>query len=404
MIAGRYELVRLLERGGMGTVWVAHNRVLDVEVGIKLIGLEDSDDAESLAQRLLEEARSAARLGHAAIVRVHDFGRTRFGDPFLAMELLEGEDLGDLLTREGRIEPVQAVQLLLPVAHALATAHERSIVHRDVKPENIFLSKNPEVGIQPKLLDFGIARILDRPRKLTVEGSVLGTPDYMSPEQARGGEVGASSDLWSFCVVLYEAVTGTVPFNGPNYNALLRAIIEDEPQTIAEYGIDQAELSSILSKGLRKSPEERWHSMRELGEALADWLVQRDIGVDITGTSLARTWFRNPEVDSWSDISQLSAVPNLERGSGPQSVPPSSASRAGALRSTPSSGDQPADRPLVASSPSDAELLALDRLGDPVKILERSERRRMIILALLFVLVVITAAMALLAGAGIVVF
>jgi len=179
----KYELVRPYGEGGSGTVWVAHDMVLDINVAIKLINLDDSDEeARAQTQRLLDEARAAARLGHASIVRVHDFGQTDFGDPFIAMELLDGEDLADLLERQTNMPAIEAVQLLLPIAHALAAAHEKNIVHRDVKPENIFLSK-AEVGVTPKLLDFGIARRVDRPRRLTLEGSLLGTPDYMSPSR-----------------------------------------------------------------------------------------------------------------------------------------------------------------------------------------------------------------------------
>ena len=139
----------------MGSVWVAHDRVLDIDVAVKLIDLCGAVDSAALARRLLEEARAAARLDHPCIVRVHDFGNTEHGDPYLAMELLEGEDLAGLLERRGRLDSVRACQLILPIVHALATAHERGIIHRDVKPENIFLAKDA-AGTTPKLLDFGI--------------------------------------------------------------------------------------------------------------------------------------------------------------------------------------------------------------------------------------------------------
>jgi serine/threonine-protein kinase len=298
LIVDKYRLVRKLGSGGMGTVWVAHNTVLDVHVAVKLIELTGTDDAEALAQRLLEEARSAARLGHAAIVRVHDFGQTKLGDPFIAMELLDGEDLAHLLSREARMDPVQAVQLLLPIAHALSTAHEKGIIHRDVKPENIFLARDDEVALQPKLLDFGIARMIDRPRKLTVDGLAVGTPDYMSPEQARGEETTAQTDVWAFSVVLYELLMGRCPFDGQNYNALLRSIIEDAPRPISEDGIAEDALWAILSRGLEKAPVERWSSMRSLGEALALWLQDHAITEDITGTSLRRAWLKEESVVS----------------------------------------------------------------------------------------------------------
>src|SRR5688572_24249242 len=124
LVGEKFRLIRPLGRGGMGTVWVAHNLILDVHVAVKLIDLEGNPDAGGMAQRLLEEARAAAKLGHAAIVRVQDFGLTRRGDPFLAMELLDGEDLADVLERDEKLEPASAVQLLLPIANALWMAHE----------------------------------------------------------------------------------------------------------------------------------------------------------------------------------------------------------------------------------------------------------------------------------------
>jgi serine/threonine-protein kinase len=407
VIAEKYVLVRLLDRGGMGTVWVAHNTVLDVNVGIKLISLLGQHDPEDLAQRLLDEARSAARLDHAAIVRVNDFGQTRFGDPFLAMELLEGEDLGDLLEREQRLPAIQAVQLLLPIAHALAVAHEKNIVHRDVKPENIFLAKDPEVALQPKLLDFGIARMVDSPSRLTIEGSLLGTPDYMSPEQARGELVGAAGDQWSLCIVLYELISGTAPFEAKNYNALLREIIENEPRPFTEYGVGDETVWWIVAQGLNKDPGQRWSSMRELGERLARWLADQGIAEDITGTSLQRTWFRNPEQNSWTDISQLTTVPSELRKSGGSSAgarPHGGRLGTGDRRVTMGLRSSDTQGALI-SAPSEPELVALAELGrdvDPVALWTRIEMRRHLRFALLFVAAVVAVAVSILISADII--
>src|SRR5450432_3330479 len=242
----KYELVRPLGAGGMGEVWVAHHLGLDIDVAVKFIG--DTGAQESgLAERLLEEARNTARLGHPAIVRALDFGHTERGDPFIVLELLEGEDLASRIDRDGPLTPDHAVAVLLPVVHALQTVHESGIVHRDIKPENVFLAE-AELGLQAKLLDFGISRKTDRVRRLTVRDTALGTPDYMSPEQARGENSDARTDQWSFCVVLYEALTRQRPFEADNYNALLRAIIEDAPKPLEAYGIEQPELWQILTR------------------------------------------------------------------------------------------------------------------------------------------------------------
>jgi eukaryotic-like serine/threonine-protein kinase len=398
VIAEKYSLIRPLREGGMGTVWVAHNIVLDVHVGIKLIELNEASSKHALAERLLEEARAAARLGHPAIVRVQDFGETLRGDPFLAMELLDGEDLGELMHREQHLDPTDAVRILLPIAHALATAHGKGIVHRDVKPENIFLS-HEEVAVQPKLLDFGIARILDNPRKLTLEGSLLGTPDYMSPEQARGEQTDEKTDQWSFSVVMYEAMTGCCPFDGDNYNALLRAIIEHEPAPLSAYGVDDPELWSVLERALKKDSAERFGSMRDLGQALASWLEARGVTDDVTGTSLKQVWFRDP------DSSGLAPLPlsNSGRYRVPSGVLP--APRV-SMTSTPGRAEL-VSAPTVEASPKpsvpDLEAIAeLNRGGDPLARLERHQRRRNLTLVLVLCVLVAGAMIAILFGTGII--
>src|SRR5688572_1716210 len=151
MIAGRYRLIRKLGEGGMGVVWMAHSLALGVNVAIKLIrtGRDDPD----LASRMAREAQASATLGHPAIVRVFDHGTTESGDPFLVMELVEGETLAALLDRERKLGPVEAIQLLLPVVDGLRCAHERGIIHRDIKPENVLVARDPLGRAQPKLLD-----------------------------------------------------------------------------------------------------------------------------------------------------------------------------------------------------------------------------------------------------------
>ena len=295
IIAGKYRLVRPLGAGGVGRVWVAHNTVLDVHVGLKLIHGDAPGTSPVHAERLLQEARAAAKLRHPAICRVFDFGKTDLDDPFVVMELLHGETLRSVLARESRVPALRAVQTLLPIADALGAAHAQGIVHRDVKPENVFLAVEESDRLQPKLLDFGIARMEATSRKLTLQGVVLGTPDYMSPEQARGEmEVDERSDVWSLCVVLYELLTGSVPFDEDNYNALLWAISHEEPRPTTELAAGDAELWAILSRGLTKDREDRWVSVRALGESLASWLSHHGMTEDVSGKSL-RSWFDGGE-------------------------------------------------------------------------------------------------------------
>lgn len=337
VIDNKYQLVRPLGQGGMGTVWVAQNTVLEVSVAIKLIPLEDPAAADDVAERLLREARAAARLGHAAIVRVFDFGRSSHGDPFITMELLHGESLADALNHEGRLAAVKAVQTMLPIADALATAHAKGVIHRDVKPENVILATDEDGRSQPKLLDFGIASLQEKTKRvteekrLTREGSVVGTPAYMSPEQAMGKEgLDHRTDVWSFAVMLYELTTGHLPFDADNYNALLYEIIHRPPQPSTRYAAGDAALWRILEVGLKKNPDERWSSMRDFGEALALWLFDRGVREDICAASLRTAWLEAPR--SGVKVELPDTQPPAREGRNSEDiaveVPPSSASGA----------------------------------------------------------------------------
>jgi serine/threonine protein kinase len=293
VIADRYKLVRPLGRGGMGVVWVAHSLVLGVDVALKLIHSDLGGSTGST--RMAREAHAAARLGHPAMVRVFDFGWTSRADPFLVMELVQGESMGSILRRELRLPAIQAVQMLLPLADGLRSAHDKGIVHRDIKPDNILVARDEFGRQQPKLLDFGIAKV-DQPqnaedRKLTQEGIALGSPDYMSPEQALGREdIDHRTDVWALCVVLYESITGQMPWDRPNYNALMQAIIHEPPAPTTELSAGDADLWCVIERGLQKNPDNRWASMTELGEALALWLYKHGVKEDISANSLRAVW------------------------------------------------------------------------------------------------------------------
>jgi eukaryotic-like serine/threonine-protein kinase len=308
VIAGKYALEELLGEGGMGAVFRARNTTIDMPVAIKLIRADL--DRELLSGRLLQEARAAAKLGHPAIVRVFDVGKTALGDPFIVMELLQGESLATMIEREGRLSSARAVQLLLPIADALSVAHGKGFVHRDVKPDNVFIANDEEGQLQPKLVDFGIVK-LERQigdSHLTQVGAVLGSPDYMSPEQARGLDtIDQRSDIWSFSVVLYEAITGTTPFQSSNYNALLRMIVEAEPVSLREQQAADDELSNIVQRGLSKDPNARFATMGQMGKALASWLCERGISEDACGVSLEARWLsRTSDPTSPGRVSRVS--------------------------------------------------------------------------------------------------
>jgi eukaryotic-like serine/threonine-protein kinase len=295
IIAGRYELIEVLGEGGMGSVWVAKNRTLDVEVALKLMRAELACDVEGIAGRMLQEARAAACIGHPAIIQVFDFGVAEHGEPFIAMELLRGESLAQALRRRRRVSPTRAAQTLLPIIDALGAAHAHGIVHRDLKPENIFLARPAGQRLQPKVLDFGIAKLEQRAAdRLTRDGAVIGSPAYMSPEQFCGdGNVDGRADIWALSVVLYEMITGHRPFEGDGYQAaVFWNVLNAKPRPIAEHELDEPVLWGILEQGLAKDPSGRHQDMRAFGCALANWLMARGVREDICDASL-RAWM-NP--------------------------------------------------------------------------------------------------------------
>ena len=287
VLAGKYRLELPLGQGGMAVVWSAYHLELQIPVAIKL--LRGGHDPR-LAQRLKLEARAAARIAHPAIVRVLDVATTDDGDPFIVMELLTGETLADALAR-GNVSALRVVQLLLPIVEGLALVHADGVIHRDLKPENVLLATEGE-RLQPKLLDFGIAKLAggEAAIRLTKDGMTLGSPSYMSPEQARGEPVDHLSDVWSFCVLLYKAVGGKAPFRGATPRDTLDAILEQDPPPLPlGAGVDD-HLAGIVLGGLQKAPAARPASMRELGQQLARWLLLHGVSTDACGTPLVANW------------------------------------------------------------------------------------------------------------------
>jgi serine/threonine protein kinase len=298
-VGGVYELVRPLGRGATAWVFEARDVRRGNSVALKIIRpmlLEDSDGeidvgaTEHISARLAVEARAVAAIGHPGIVRVIEAGHTEYGHPYLAMELLEGELLTELIRLWGRIPERAAVQLLLPVASALAAAHAAGVVHRDVKPDNIFVVPLSGNGRRlPKLLDFGLARFLDETstNRLTQAGALLGSPGYMAPEQARGElDIDGRADIWALSVVLYELVTGRCPFLETTLTRTMMAVIDGQPEPTTASGGDPA-LWAILQAGLAKRREDRWQSMEEFGGALAAWAWDRGAVIDVSGASIA---------------------------------------------------------------------------------------------------------------------
>jgi eukaryotic-like serine/threonine-protein kinase len=286
-IAGKYQLIRMLDQGGMGVIWVAHHLGLDVHVALKLVRPEVA--SPEAAERLVVEAQAAARVRHPAIINVLDVGRTAEGDPFLVMELLDGEALGEILDRERRLDVVTALRIILPITGALEAMHAKGIIHRDVKPDNIFLARDDAGRWQPKLIDFGLARLDEKGRsaRITQRGALIGTPVYLSPERLRGEDADPRDDVWALCVVLYGMVTGELPFEGETFRDLFMALVDGVPRSLASHGVNDPALQELLRRGL--SPGGKRWTMGELGMALTRELLSRGATKDIAGLALRST-------------------------------------------------------------------------------------------------------------------
>ena len=244
----------------------------DGRVALKVLHREISDDQESIA-RLLREADLVRSLAHDNVCAIFDMGRTLNGRPYLVMELLRGQSLAERITR-GPLSVSEAVAVLQPVLAALEAAHARGVVHRDLKPDNIFIvNSNERKTVKSKLLDFGVARSFDGDRekhRLTDTGMVMGTPYYMAPEQARGErKLDQRIDVWAIGVILYEALTGERPFVATNYNALLVKILTQQPRKLSIVAPWMTSvISMVVEKALSKRAEDRFQTVRELADAL----------------------------------------------------------------------------------------------------------------------------------------
>jgi serine/threonine-protein kinase len=259
LISERYELEELVGTGGMSSVYRAYDKLLERHVALKVLHEQFTRDGDYV-ERFRREARSVAQLSHPNIVTVIDRGE-QDGKQFIVFEYCAGENLKTLLEREGPLPEREAVEIVLQVARALGFAHEHGIVHRDVKPQNVLLNGDGET----KVTDFGIARSLEVHGGLTQTGTVMGTSDYISPEQARGGRVTSESDVYSLGAVLYELLTGEVPFPGDNFVAVaMRHINEPVPSVRAKRPDVSPRLDAAVSRAMAKDPRDRFRSMDEL--------------------------------------------------------------------------------------------------------------------------------------------
>jgi eukaryotic-like serine/threonine-protein kinase len=269
VLSDRYEVEELVGTGGMSSVFRAHDRLLDRKVALKVLHPQYSED-EEYVERFRREARAVAALSHPNIVTVIDRGEHE-GRQFIVFEYIDGENLKGLIQRRGPAPVTTALELAMQIARGLSFAHQQGLVHRDVKPQNVLLNGDG----QAKVTDFGIARSLDVQHGMTQTGTVLGTSDYIAPEQAQGQRVDEHTDVYSLGVVLYEMLTNEVPFPGENFVAVAMRHINEEPPSIRDKRPDVSpRFEAAVQRAMAKRPEDRFQTMadfcRELEANLAE--------------------------------------------------------------------------------------------------------------------------------------
>jgi len=274
----KYKVIRQIGEGGMGLVYEAEHTVIEKQVAMKVLR-EDFSKRPEVVERFRQEAKSASRIGHQNIVDIADFGTTPLGQSYFVMEFLDGEDLANVLAREGTVGMERSLHILIQCCQALGAAHDKGIVHRDMKPENIFLTSRGGDPDFVKIVDFGIAKMSDietdgEPgRKLTKTGMIFGTPEYMSPEQAAGKPLDHRVDIYAIGVILFELATGRVPFVGDTFMGILTQHMFEEPPSLREVNPQvkvSSELEMVISRALSKDPGARYQTMKDLEEALVE--------------------------------------------------------------------------------------------------------------------------------------
>ncbi|MFH2010958.1 MAG: serine/threonine-protein kinase [bacterium] len=271
ILADRYRIVRMLGEGGMGEVYEAEHIYIKKKVALKLLRNEITSNAEAVT-RFHQEALSASTIGHENIVVIDDFGRLPDGSVYLTMEYLAGEPLSDLMLR-GKQPPDRALDIVMQICRGLAAAHSKGIIHRDMKPENVYIVVDKDGTDLCKILDFGIAKVSssDSGENLTRTGTIFGTPHYMSPEQAMGRQLDHRTDVYSVGVIMYELFTGTVPFKAESFMGILTQHITALPQPPRQCAPDRQihpEIERIILTAMNKEPEKRYPSMVEFLEDL----------------------------------------------------------------------------------------------------------------------------------------
>jgi eukaryotic-like serine/threonine-protein kinase len=336
LLAAKYRVERVLGEGGMGYVVAAIHEQLHQRVAVKFLAPELCENQDA-AHRFLREARAAVRIQSEHVARVLDVGELEDGAPYMVMEFLSGNDLSREIQARGKFEIATAIDYVLQASEAVAEAHSIGLIHRDLKPANLFLARRPDGSPLVKVLDFGISKALtpessskDHP-SLTAAQSLLGSPAYMSPEQARRPKsVDARTDIWSFGVILYEFLTGTTPWKGDHPLEVLTAAVSDPMPSLVDVRTDvPRELEAVIAKCLAKKPEDRHQTIAELAQALAPFApagsmssISRISGIlrSAPAPSDSSTTLKSFPADAGADTEQMPSGP-VTGASGPAHTP-----------------------------------------------------------------------------------
>ena len=312
IIAGRYRLEHPIGTGGMATIWEATHLTLNRALAVKFIDIVGPNSGK-IRGRFLREARVAAAIRHRNVVDIVDFGTSEDGRPFMAMELLVGKTLAERLEVGPVLSIGESVRVLAKVLSGLGAVHDAGIVHRDLKPENVFLVEDAD-GMYPKLLDFGVSRAVDPRGELksvlpTVENAIVGTPQYMSPEQARGlRDLDHRSDIWAVGVMLYELLTGQLPFDADAVGDIIIQIATADPPAFSALRPDlEGPIEHVVQKAMARKKEDRYESAREMRAALLGAVARTASQMQGATSRLSR-----PQVLSDSDLAPIAAKELLD--------------------------------------------------------------------------------------------
>jgi hypothetical protein len=281
----RYYLLELVGQGGMGDVYLGEHLRTQRRCAVKLVSRQLARDPEAIG-RFIREATNAGRINHPNVATIYDFGETEDGLLYIAMEYVDGEPLSRLLERDGALTPARAVEIARQVTEGVGAAHEMGIVHRDLKPGNIMIAHDRKGGDLVKVVDFGIARATEEEQRLTRTGLVVGTPEYMSPEQLIGDPVNARSDIYSLGCILYEMVTGDHAFGGTTARIITRRMTEPPPRPRDKNPAIPKALDELIVTAMGRNPQERFRSM----EAMREALLAAPTGLVTTGPRRLAAW------------------------------------------------------------------------------------------------------------------